>query len=191
MMFYRFVWWLCRIIAFLLGGITFKNTENIPGKVSFIAAGNHRSNIDPFLIGLGMKRQMAFIAKDVLFKIPIIKHLLIWVNANPIDRNGSPKVVIEKTVELLQKGKPLTIFPEGTRNKGDEPLLKFKKGAALLAIEAGVPIIPVGIFNSNKTFGRKTVIYGKPIMPPANNDKNSRETLTETLREEILKLLIN
>ncbi|MDD2371596.1 MAG: lysophospholipid acyltransferase family protein [Firmicutes bacterium] len=191
MMFYRFIWWLCNIIAFLLGGITFRNTENIPKDVSFIAAGNHRSSIDPFLIALGMKRQMAFIAKDSLFRIPIIKHLLIWVNANPIDRNGSPKVVIEKTVELLHKGKPIAIFPEGTRNKGEEPLMSFKKGAALLAIDAGVPIIPVGILNSNKTFGRKTVIYGKPIMPPAENDKNSREALTETLREEILKLLVN
>jgi len=190
-MFYRFIWWLCRIIAFILGGITFKNRENIPKDITFIAAGNHRSSLDPFLIGLGMKRQMAFVAKDTLFDIPIIKNLLLWVNANPIDRSGNPKVVIEKTVELLHKGKPIAIFPEGTRNKGDEPLIDFKKGAALLAIQAGVPIIPVGIKNSNKTFGRKTVIYGKPIIPPVDNDKSSREALTETLREEILKLLVN
>lgn len=190
-MFYSFIWYLCKIIAFFLGGISFKNRENIPAKGSFICAGNHRSSIDPFLIGLGMKRQMAFVAKDSLFRIPVIKHLLRWVNANPIDRSGSPKVVIEKTVEILRGGKPIAIFPEGTRNKGEEPLMSFKKGAALLAIEAGVPIVPVGIKNSNKTFGRKTVIYGKPIMPPEDNDKLSRDALTKTLYDEILKLLVD
>ncbi len=190
-MFYKFAWYLCRIIAFFLGGISFKNRENIPKNIPFIAAGNHRSSLDPFLIGLGMKRQMAFVAKDTLFDIPIIKNMLLWVNANPIDRSGNPKVVIEKTVELLLKGKPIAIFPEGTRNQGEEPLIDFKKGAALLAIEAGVPIVPVGIKNSNKIFSKKTVIYGKPIMPPKENDKNSRAALTKTLREEILKLLIN
>ena len=191
MMFYSFIWGLCKIIAFFLGGIDFKNRDNIPKEGSFIAAGNHRSSIDPFLIALGMKRQMAFVAKDSLFKIPVIKHLLRWVNANPIDRSGSPKEVVDKTVELLRHGKPIAIFPEGTRNKGEEPLMAFKKGAALLAIEAGVPIIPVGIKRSNKTFGRKIVIYGKPIMPPEGNDKHSREALTETLYEEILKLLVD
>ena len=188
-MFYRFIWWLCKLIAFVIGGVDYKGRENIPSTESFIAAGNHISSIDPFLIGLGMKREMAFIAKDSLFRIPVIKHLLRWVNANPIDRNGSPKEVTLKTVELLGKGKPIAIFPEGTRNKGPELLMDFKKGAALLAIEAGVPIIPVGIKNSNKTFGRKTVIYGKPIMPPIENDKHTREALTKTLYEEISKLL--
>lgn len=189
-MLYSFIWWLCKIITFLIGGITFENRENIPKHEPFIAAGNHRSLIDPFLIALGMKRQMAFIAKDSLFKIPVVKQILVRVNANPIDRSGSPKEVIDKTVELLRKGKPITIFPEGTRNKGDEPLMDFKKGAALLAIEAGVPIIPVGIKNSRKVFGRKVVIYGKPIMPPEGNDKHSREALTETLHAAILELLI-
>jgi 1-acyl-sn-glycerol-3-phosphate acyltransferase len=190
-MFYSFIWYLCKIIAFFLGGISFKNQEFIPLKGAFICAGNHRSSIDPFLIGLGMKRQMAFVAKDSLFRIPVIKHLLRWVNANPIDRSGSPKIVIEKTVEILKGGKPIAIFPEGTRNKGEEPLMAFKKGAALLAIEAGVPIIPVGIKNSSRTFGRKTVIYGKPIMPPKGNDKLSRDALTQTLHDEILKLLVD
>jgi 1-acyl-sn-glycerol-3-phosphate acyltransferase len=69
--------------------------------------------------------------------------------------------------------------------------MDFKKGAALLAIEAGVPIVPVGIKNSSKTFGRKTVIYGKPIMPPEGNDKLSRDALTNTLYDEILKLLVD
>ena len=190
-MFYSFIWYLCKIIAFFLGGITFVNRENIPKEGAFICAGNHRSSIDPFLIGLGMKRQMAFVAKDSLFKIPVIKHLLRWVNANPIDRSGSPKLVISKTVDILRTGKPIAIFPEGTRNKGVEYLMSFKKGAALLAIEAGVPIIPVGIKNSSRTFGRKTVIYGNPIIPPEGNDKLSRDALTQTLYDEILKLLVD
>lgn len=189
-MFYRFAWYLCRAFFFLTGGISFEGQENIPGEGSFLAAGNHRAGIDPFLIALGMRRPMAFLAKDSLFRIPIVRTMLRWVNATPINREGSPKEVMDRTVALLKEGRlPTTIFPEGTRNLTTEPLIPFKSGAALLAIEAGVPIVPVGIFGSRRFLGHKRVVYGKAILPPAENGKKSRDALTAELRTGLLALL--
>lgn len=189
-MFYWFAWGLCRVYFFLTGGISFKGRENIPANGSFLAAGNHRSSIDPFLIALGLKRQMAFLAKDSLYKIPVVRSMLRWCNATPINREGSPKEVMEKTVELLKVGRlPITIFPEGTRNLTPLPLMAFKKGAALLALDAGVPIVPVAIKNSSKWFGHKVVTYGPAIFPSGENDKNNRDALTLELREALLGLL--
>ena len=190
-MFYTFAYWLSKLIGFLLGGIKYIGRENIPEEKSFIAAANHRSNLDPFLVGLGMDRQMAFVAKESLFDKPVIKRMLQWVNAYPINRNGDPREVIEKTVEILKKGKPITIFPEGTRNKVDDSLGEFKKGAALIAIKAQVPIIPVAIKNPSKIFGKKIVIYGKAIIPPKEENKYNREQLTNELKESIESLLYN
>ena len=190
-MFYTFAYWLSKLIGFLLGGIKYIGRENIPEEKSFIAAANHRSNLDPFLVGLGMGRQMAFVAKESLFDKPVIKRMLQWVNAYPINRNGDPREVIGKIVEILKKGKPITIFPEGTRNKVDDSLGEFKKGAALIAIKSQVPIIPVAIKNSPKIFGKKIVIYGKAIIPPKEENKYNREQLTNELKESIESLMYN
>ena len=190
-MFYKSMWWLCRFLSLLLGGVRYIGRENIPAEGAFIVACNHRSNLDPFLVALGMKREMAFLAKDGLFKIPVIRTMLRWVNASPVNRAGSPKDVMDNTVEVLKKGRPTTIFPEGRRNKTEELLLEFKNGASLLAIQAGVPIVPVAVLNSRRTFGRKTVIYGPVIQPPAANDRQSRNELTAQLKETIRMLLQN
>ncbi|MCI0502408.1 MAG: 1-acyl-sn-glycerol-3-phosphate acyltransferase [Fusobacteria bacterium] len=188
-MFYSFAYWLCKIILFFLGGIKYSGKDNIPKTGTFIAAGNHRSNLDPFLIGLGVDRQMSFVAKDSLFDNPLVKFLLRKANAYPIDRKASPKNIINITVEKLKKGYPITIFPEGTRNLNNDSLLEFKSGVALLAIKAGVPIIPVAILNSRKIFGRKQVIYGKAILPPAEDNKENREKLTRKVKADIENLL--
>ena len=188
-MFYSFAYWLCKIILFFLGGINYSGKDNIPKTGAFIAAGNHRSNLDPFLIGLGVDRQMSFVAKDSLFGNPLVKFLLRKANAYPIDRKASPKNIINITVEKLKKGYPITIFPEGTRNLKNDSLLEFKSGVALLAIKAEVPIIPVAILNSRKIFGRKQVIYGKAILPPVEDNKENREKLTRKVKADIENLL--
>lgn len=188
-MFYTFVYWLSKFIGFLLGGIKYIGRENIPKEKTFIAAANHRSNLDPFLVGLGIGRQMSFVAKESLFDKLIIKNILKWVGAYPVNRNGDPRELIKKTVEILKSDKPITIFPEGTRNKADESLGEFKKGVALIAIKSQVPIMPVAIKNSRKFFGKKIVIYGKAIIPPKDDNKYNRDQLINDLKESIGSLL--
>lgn len=188
-MFYWFAYLLCKIISLLLGGIKYIGKENLPKGENFIMASNHKSNLDPFLVGLGLDVQLAFIAKDSLFKNPIIRWMLVHVNAYPIDRSGNPRKAISQTVEVLKHDNPLVIFPEGTRNKEDYSLREFKKGASLIAIEAGVKIVPVAVFNSRKTFGRKVVVYGEAITPPKEDNRKNRDELTKKLRSSISSLI--
>lgn len=189
-MFYRSMWWLCRFLAFCMGGVRYEGRERIPKEGAFLVAANHRSSLDPFLVGLGTKRVFAFLAKDTLFRYPVIRTMLRWVHASPLKRGAGAKGVLEQSVEILKHGRPLMIFPEGQRNKTDALLLEFKKGTALLAVEAGVPILPAAVFNSAKAFGRKRVVYGSLIQPPKDNDKHSRDALTAELQEAIANLLL-
>lgn len=188
-MFYWFAYLLCKIISLILGGVKYIGKENLPKDESFIMASNHKSNLDPFLVGLGLEVKLAFIAKDSLFQNPILRWMLVHVNAYPIDRSGNPRKAINQTVEVLKDNNPLVIFPEGTRNKEDYSLREFKKGASLIAIEAGVKIIPVAVFNSRKTFGRKLVVYGEAIIPPKEDNRKNRDELTRKLRDSISNLI--
>ena len=102
-----------------------------------------------------MKREGAFLAKDSLFDNGILNLMLRKVNARPVKRDGDPREAIDQMVTFLKEGKPIILFPEGQRNKTDRPLLPFKQGAALIAIKAQIPVIPVAIRGSQSFFGKK------------------------------------
>lgn len=188
-MFYRFAWHLCHFFCFLTGRIEYYQKNNLLKEAPFLLVSNHRSNLDPFLVGLGMRREVAFLAKDSLFDNPILNFLLLKVNARPVKRDGDPRAAINEMVDFLGEGKPITLFPEGKRNKTDRPLLPFKQGAALIAIKAQIPVIPVAVRGSQNFFGKKQIVYGEPIMPPKTAGKAQREALTQELESSIAFML--
>ena len=95
------------------------------------------------------------------------------LKAFPVDRDGDPREVLNRAVDILKAGRPTAMFPEGTRNREDDSLGDFKKGAALVAVRAGVPVLPVAILGINRKKSKIYALFGKPIMPP----ENSRESI--------------
>ncbi len=148
--------------------ISFEGTENIPKDGGNIFASNHRSYQDPVFAALPTRVPMSFMAKEELFKQNKAFALLIRTfGAFPVTRGSGDTAVIDTSIEKLEKGRNLTIFPEGTRSK-DGKVGKGKTGVALIAAIAQTNIIPVGInFKGNKLKFRSKVVvrFGEPIVP--------------------------
>jgi len=113
-----------------------------PGVCIFIA--NHTSNADPAAVVGAIPRRVAILAKKELFRIPIVSRAFRLAHFVPVDRTNPEAAIasIEKTTEYLKGGVSFLIYPEGTRSP-DGRLLPFKRGSFVMAIKAGVPIVPV------------------------------------------------
>lgn len=148
--------------------LTFEGVENIPKDGGNIFASNHRSYGDPVFIALMTRVPISYMAKEELFKHNIFFTALIKAfGAFPVVRGSGDTQVIDTSIDKLESGRNLVIFPEGTRSK-DGKVGKGKNGVALIAAVAQTKVVPVGInFEGEKLARRKKIIvrYGKPIDP--------------------------
>ena len=111
--------------------------------------------MDPVLIAAGCKRQLTFMAKEELFKVFLLGHLIKALGAFPIKRGRGDAAAVMATLKIMKKGGATLIFPEGTRMKNGERK-DVGGGIVRLAIQSGVPIVPAYVT-------KNTVTYGKPI----------------------------
>ena len=159
--------------------------ENIPEDGALIFAGNHKHAVDPTMVMSSTSRLVHFMAKEELFKglhgIAFEKMGLIKVKRG----KSNPQAIIDAE-NILNNGGTVGIFPEGTRNKGKEELLKFRTGTVRLAQKTNTLIVPFGIKNKYRLF-RKSVIleFGKPI----DVSKMELDEANEYLKNEVLNLL--
>lgn len=160
------------------------NKENIPKDGSLVVAANHVHAFDPVLIGSCTKRTLHYLAKKELYK-GIKKLFFDIVGTLPVDRKNTNEGTIQKAEETLKKGGVIGLFPEGTRNRTNQDLLPFKKGAVNFAKNTDSLIIPVAIVGEYKIFKNNlTVIFGKPYkITTSDLDKANEE-----LKNKISKL---
>jgi len=170
--------------------------ENLP-EGGCIVASNHISLMDPPAIGCSVpaRRKIRFMAKEELFHIPILRWIIVFLGAFPVRRGMADRNAIRTALGFLKNGEVVGMFPEGTRSKTGklgEPL----PGMALLAVKAGVPVVPAVVIDTNKIFRdghyfpQFRVRFGPPIVLPASrSDKENIEFITKTVMEEIARLL--
>jgi 1-acyl-sn-glycerol-3-phosphate acyltransferase len=143
-------------------------TENVPMTGPLIVACNHVSYFDPPGMGSFCPRRISYMAKKELFDIPILGPGIAAVGAYPVDRKGSAKAAIKRSLEVLQAGGCIGIFPEGTRNlTGD---IQPQTGVALLASLAKAPVVPACIVGSDHALrlAQMKVAFGPPMTLPAD-----------------------
>ena len=160
----------------LLCNIRVRGRENEPTRDqgAYLVIANHRTWADPIYLCAALKHQQPhFMAKKELFKIPLLRGLIRSLGAYPVNRGGADVGAIRRTIEMLKSGVCVGMFPQGHRyNKVDPRTTEVKTGAAMIALKAGVPILPVYIKvkdNRHFTFCKKTLIIGKPITPEEMN----------------------
>jgi 1-acyl-sn-glycerol-3-phosphate acyltransferase len=145
--------------------------ENFPMSGGVLLVANHASHLDPPLVACGLPRQTHFLAKDELFKNPILALHLKNVNVHALARGAGDRGAIRTCVEVLKQGHPLLIFPEGTRTENGH-LQPAQHGAAMIALTADVPVCPIHIAGTYESFpkGQRsirrvpiTVTVGKPF----------------------------
>lgn len=159
--------------------IVTRGKENIDPKKSYVFICNHRSYLDTATIFYYTGQRIGVIAKKELLKVPILGYGMTYVNIMAIDRSNNQRAVetMKAATDKLNSGTSYAIFAEGTRAMPGE-FLPFKKGAFYMAIEAGVPIIPVAFKNTDRLMGKKTGV-AQPgtievvFMPPVSTENLS------------------
>ena len=179
----------CKLIYTPLLKVLYRPTayglENIPEDGPVIFAGNHRHAFDPVVVMTHTKRTVHYMAKESLFKG---LHRILFKNLGLIKvyRTKNNPEAVQAAVELLKEGGTLGIFPEGTRNKTEEPLLKFKHGAVRIAKASNSNIVPFAIKGEYKLFRKKLIIeFGKPV----DVSEMELEEANDYIRNEVLNLL--
>lgn len=175
----RIVQWGFRVILRLSGvKVTVKGKENIPDE-AVLFVGNHRSYFDILILYVQCKRLTGFVAKDSMEKIPSLRVWMRYLYCLFLDRKdprAGMKTILQ-AIEYVKQGVSICIFPEGTRNDGEElTMLPFKEGSFKIATKTGCPIVPVAINNSAEIFeshmprvkkAHVVVEYLTPIDPKA------------------------
>lgn len=147
-------------------GVTVNGGEKLPVCGPYIIASNHISNHDPILLGVFLNPTIKFMAKDELFRIPVLRSIVKKLNAFPVKRTGTGIGAIRYAILLLKMGEVVGIFPEGTRNR-DGRQLPWKPGVGFIVTKANlVPIVPIAICARRaKLFRQFHIIVGEPIIP--------------------------
>ena len=187
--FYKFAMSVMRLIMPLCYRIEAEGMENLPKKSGYLFVSNHRSNADPILIGIqNPKTQFCFLAKQELFSAGLVGWLLRKLGAIAVDRGAGDVSPLEEIEFRLQNGENALIFPEGTRSK-DGKLGHFKTGAALIAAQTGVPVIPVAISFDDELHFRCTIYvrYGKPFQIPQTDASNPSAAVLKEVRKEMTR----
>ncbi|NPV60945.1 MAG: 1-acyl-sn-glycerol-3-phosphate acyltransferase [Actinobacteria bacterium] len=165
--------------------------ENVPRREPLLVVANHNSRKDPVAINLALKRPVRFMAKRETFdpRNSLFEYLMVRIFfAYPVDRERPGPEAIRRTLEFLDKGDCVGIFPEGTRHD-DTALHPFTHGAAYFAWKTGVQVLPVGI---TETKGEDYHInIGKPFRVPQLEGRPHKvlPAITNIIREKILELL--
>ena len=147
------------------------NPERVPRTGPVILAANHASFIDPPLVGSGLTRDINYLARESLFRFPVVGAILRSWNAVPVDRDGGGAKGLKIILGRLLAGGGIILFPEGTRTK-DGNLQSARSGIGLTVIKSAAPVVPVRVFGTFAAYGRNhkfprpkkiVVKYGVPM----------------------------
>jgi cytidylate kinase len=182
-------------IRFFSGTKTY-GKENIPKEGGFLLCANHIAVRDVLLIGATCPRQIKFVAKKELFSIPILSSIIKALGAVKLDRGGNDVAAIRKSIEVVENGDIVSIFPQGHRYPAVDPSkTPIKSGAGMVAYRSGCDVIPVFIKTKGNKYGifKKTeIIYGKPIKNSdfgfVNGGSDEYKSATSIIFNQILKL---
>ena len=198
----RIVQWGFRVILWIGGvKVTVIGKENMPDEAT-LYVGNHRSFFDILVLYVQCIGLTGFIAKDSMEKIPSLRVWMRYLYCLFLKRDDLKQgmKVILQAIDYVKSGVSICVFPEGTRNKGEElSMLPFKEGTFKIALKTGCPIVPISINNTAEIFEnhiqkmRKThviVEYGKPIYPndlSRDEQKHIGATCQKIIEETIKK----
>ena len=174
-----------------------KGRENIPQNNSFIMVSNHGSLLDPPFLGHALGRNISFMAKAELFKVPLLGFFIKACGAYPVKRGIVDKNTIKTACKKLSNDNCIGIFIDGTRQKNGR-VNRPKQGAALLAFKNQKLLLPVAIVNSHRLirfklfiplFSKIVIKVGKPVQPPKSSSRGDLNSVTMHLQDKINNLI--
>jgi 1-acyl-sn-glycerol-3-phosphate acyltransferase len=159
----NFVRFIMVVFFKILFRVEIVNKHNVPKTGAALLCANHNAELGMFFIGYKIKRLVRWMAKEELFKYPVFSSFIRWAGAFPVKRGKGDIGSVKTVFKLLKEGHIVGMFPEGRRvKKKEDKVQNAKAGAALFAVQTGVPILPVGVEGGNKLFGKVRVVFGEP-----------------------------
>jgi 1-acyl-sn-glycerol-3-phosphate acyltransferase len=168
-------YWLGRIFFRGLFAICFRwrvyGADHVPRKGGVILASNHASYLDPPLVGAGLPRDLHYLARESLFRFPVMGAVLRSWNSVPVDRSGGGAAGLRMILDRLLEGGGIILFPEGTRTV-DGQLQPARSGIGLTVVKSTAPVVPVRVLGTFEAYGRRhkiprfrrvSVVYGRPM----------------------------
>jgi 1-acyl-sn-glycerol-3-phosphate acyltransferase len=188
-------------LAKFFGRLKVIGRENVPHTGGVVLAANHSSYADPPLVGIGAPRRIHYMAKSELFAVPVMGPLIARVGAFPVRRGAADRQALRIAHDLLTGGEAVVIFYEGGRSP-DGKLLPPELGPAMIALRAGVPVVPTAIINADlmlpprgkgMRFTHVTVVYGAPLTFPhlagKAGDRAALQEVALTIARSVADLL--
>lgn len=176
MTFYAFAQLVCGVVLKSVWRMRVLGADGVPPTGPLIVACNHVSYLDPPALGVAVPRPLDYMAKQELFRIPVLGPVITGLHAFPVDRSRGDGAAIKRAVGVLRTGAALGIFPEGTRNR--DGTVRPQSGVALLHYLSGAPILPAYIDGSGQArrLARISVVLGEPVSF-TTGEKASREDM--------------
>ena len=185
----------------IFGRLTVVGREQVPRQGGVVLAANHVSYADPPLIGCAAPRKIRFMAKSELFSNRFFAALISAVGAFPVRRGVADRQALRTAQELLTGGDAMVIFIEGRRS-ADGILQPPELGTAMIALRAGVPIVPVALINSDRFLPYKSkwlhwshvkVVFAEPLLFPhlagKEGDRAALQEVSYAVARRIAELL--
>ena len=193
--YYRFAYTLVGL-ELLLHRIRIEGRENIPQEGCLVVS-NHVSFMDPTTVGWAIPREIYYLGRKSLFRPPILSWFLPMCNVLPIDRDAADITGLRRIIKMLKSNESVLIFPEGSRSP-DGTMQPAEPGAGLIAVKAGVPILPARVFGTYESLSRHDkmihlhpirVVIGQPYMPTLPADgKPSYQAVAQEMMDRIALL---
>lgn len=192
---------LIKAVAVLFGRVRIVGADRIPASGAFVLAPVHRSNVDFALTSLVTRRPMRYMGKDTIWKSRPLGRFVSMLGAFPVHRGSADRESLRVTIEVIEGGSPVVVFPEGTRRSG--PVVEdLFDGPAYVSLKTGVPVIPMGIGGSEAMMpkgarmlrpSKLTLVVGDPIDPPPRTEggrvpRSAVRDLTARLQRDIQDL---
>lgn len=195
--FYLFFKVLFKIVFRFFFCLEVRGVENVPKEGGVIVAANHSSYLDPPVIGVALRRQATYMAREGLFKIPLLR-TFVAAFSFPVKRGRPRPSTIKEAVHRLKRGELIVMFPEGGRSENGK-ILDPKRGVGLIATISGVPVVPALIRGTERAFpvnarfirpAKIRVVFGKPIMIESRGEteKDFQERVAQDIMRAITKL---
>jgi 1-acyl-sn-glycerol-3-phosphate acyltransferase len=172
--------------------------ENVPGTGGVIVAANHASYLDPLVVGAALKRRATYMAKEGLFKIPLIGEFVRSFSFQ-VRRDRPQPSTIKEAVRRLKNGELIVMFPEGGRSVGGG-ILDAKRGVAVIAALSRAPVVPALVSGTDASLpvggrllrpAKITVTFGKPLeVGREETDREYQERISRDMMETIKKLKV-